>query len=63
MRAATSANQAFVSAERDAMRTQLLTAARAEKLVYTDGPQSDVFIADGASEATDIDLDMLDEAQ
>ena len=62
-RAETSANQAFVSAERDAMRMQLLTAARAEKLVYTDGPQIDAFTADGASEATDIDLDALDEAQ
>ena len=61
MRTAVRANEAFIGTERDAIRARLLAAARAQRLVYLDGPQVDIFVGQGDSEASAIDLDALDE--
>ena len=61
MRAAVRANEAFIGTERDAIRARLLAAARAQRLVYQDGPQVDIFVEQGDSEASAIDLEALDE--
>ena len=60
-RAAALANETFIGAERDEMRANLLAAAQDKKLVYLDGPQLDVFVADGSSEASPFDLEALDD--
>ena len=54
------ANEAFIGRVRDEIRARLLAAARTGKLVYLDGPQVDVFVADGSSEASPIVLEELD---
>mgnify|MGYP001495963214 CR=1 FL=1 len=61
MRTAVRANEAFIGTERDAIRSRLLAAARAQRLVYNDGPQADIFVGQGNSEASAIDLEALDE--
>ena len=61
MRTAVRANEAFIGTERDAIRARLLAAARAQRLVYQDGPQVDIFVEQGDSEASAIDLEALDE--
>ena len=43
------------------MRASLLAAAQDEKLVYLDGPQLDVFVADGSTETSPFDLEALDD--
>ena len=61
MRTAVRANGAFIGIERDAIRARLLAAARAQRLVYLDGPQVDIFLEQGDSQASAIDLEALDE--
>ena len=48
------ANEAFIGRVRDEIRARLLAAARTGKLVYLDGPQVDVFVANGSMVACEL---------
>ena len=57
---AVAANLEFIAEERQRLRDQLLQAAREGRLKYNDGALIDVFLLEGKSRATDVELDQLD---
>lgn len=53
-------NEKFIAEQRSSMRDELLSAARTGRLVYSDGPLVDVFVAEGTDAATSLELEELD---
>jgi hypothetical protein len=60
-REAIASNERFIAEERTLLRERLLAAARAGRLPFQDGALVDVFVEDGKSAATAIELEALDD--
>ena len=58
---ATQRNLTFINQQRAALRERLLHAAQTGRLAWHDGPLVDVFVPEGTSRLSAVDLDALDD--